>query len=73
MATVPGKYHRGDVVEVDCAPAQGSEPDRVRPCVIIQNDIGKYSPVTIVATIAGAENVPRKYPVDVPVSKKEGA
>jgi len=73
MTTVPGKYHRGDVVEVDFAPARGSEPDKVRPCVIIQNDVGnKYSPVTIVAAITGAENVPRKYPVDVAVHKREG-
>jgi len=70
---VPGKYFRGDVLEVDFSPARGSEPDKIRPCAVIQNDTGnKFSPVTIVAAITGAENVPRRYPVDVPVSRGEG-
>jgi mRNA interferase MazF len=70
---MPGLYSRGDVLEVDFTPARGSEPSKVRPCVVIQNDIGnKYSPVTIVAAITGAANVPKKYPVDVAVSKLEG-
>ena len=70
---MPGRFVRGEVIQVDFAPARGSEPDKVRPCVVIQNDIGnRYSPVTIVAAITGAENVPRRYPVDVPVSKGEG-
>lgn len=70
---MPGKYFRGDVLEVDFNPARGSEPDKIRPCVVIQNDIGnQHSPVTIVAAITGSENVPRRYPVDVPVSKTEG-
>jgi len=61
------------VLQVDFSPARGSEPDKIRPCVVIQNDIGNmYSPVLIVAAITGVEHVPRKYPVDVPVSKGEG-
>jgi len=41
--------------------------------VVIQNDIGnKFSPVTIVAAITDAENVPKRYPVDVPVKQGEG-
>jgi mRNA interferase MazF len=70
---LPGQYFRGDVLEVDFNPAKGSEPAKVRPCVVVQNDVGnKHSPITIVAAITGAENVPRRYPVDVPVSKQEG-
>jgi mRNA interferase MazF len=70
---MPGRYFRGDVVEVDFNPARGREPAKVRPCVVVQNDVGnRYSPVTIVAAITGAENVPRRYPVDVLVSKTEG-
>jgi mRNA interferase MazF len=69
---MPGKCIRGEVVEVNLDPAVGSEPKKVRPCLVIQNDVGnKYSPVTIVAAITGAENVPRRYPVDVPVPKGE--
>lgn len=70
---LPGQYYRGDVLEIDFNPAKGSEPAKIRPCVVIQNDVGnKFSPITIVAAITGAENVPRPYPVDVPVSKLEG-
>lgn len=68
-----GQYLRGDVLRVDFDPAKGSEPAKARPCVVIQNDVGnKYSPVTIVAAITDADNVPKSYPVDVPVSKSEG-
>ena len=41
--------------------------------MVIQNDIGnKFSPVTIVAAITDAENVPKRYPVDVSVKQGEG-
>jgi mRNA interferase MazF len=70
---MPGRCIRGAVIEVNLDPAIGSEPKKTRPCVVIQNDIGnKYSPTSIVAVITGAENVPRHYPVDVPVPKGEG-
>jgi len=61
------------VLEVNLDPAVGSEPIKARPCVVVQNDIGnRYSPVSIVAIITGVENVPKSYPVDVPVAKGEG-
>ena len=70
---MPGRCVRGEVVVVNLDPAVGSEPKKTRPCVVIQNDVGnKYSPVTIVAAITEAGNVPRQYPVDVPVGKGEG-
>ena len=70
---MPGKCVRGSVIEVNLDPGLGSEPRTTRPCVVIQNDIGnKFSPTSIIAVITGAENVPRQYPVDVPVSKGEG-
>jgi mRNA interferase MazF len=66
-------WTRGDVVVVNLDPAVGSEPTKKRPCVVIQNDTGnKFSPVTIVAAITGDENVPKRYPVDVPVKQGEG-
>jgi len=69
---MPGKCTRGEVVEVNLDPAVGSEPKKTRPCLVIQNDTGnRYSPVTIVVVITGAENVPRRYPIDVPVRMKE--
>jgi mRNA interferase MazF len=70
---MPGKCVRGAVVAVNLDPVVGSEANKIRPCVVIQNDIGnKFSPIVIVAAITGAENVPRPYPVDVPVPKGEG-
>ncbi len=69
---MPGKCTRGEVIKINFDPAVGSEPKKTRPCLVVQNDIGnKFSPVTIVAVITGAENVPRRYPVDVPVRKGE--
>jgi len=70
---MPGTCARGAVIEVNLDPAIGSEPNKTRPCVVIQNDIGnRYSPISIVAIITGAENVPKRYPVDVAVPKGEG-
>ena len=70
---MPGKVVRGLVIEVNLDPAIGSEPNKIRPCVVIQNDVGnKYSRTSMIAAITGAENVPRKYPVDVPVARGEG-
>ena len=70
---MPGKCVHGDVVAINLDPAIGSEPNRTRPCVVIQNNTGNmYSPVFIVAIITGAEHVPKRYPVDVPVKKGDG-
>jgi len=64
---------RGDVVWVNLNPTIGSETGKVRPCVIIQNDMGnKYSPVTIVAVITSQKHLSHKYPVDVWAEKGEG-
>lgn len=64
---------RGDVWWVDLDPAVGSEQDNIRPCVIIQNDLGnKHSPTTIIAAITDAENVIKPYPFHVFVSSGEG-
>lgn len=39
----------GDIIQVDFGETTGSIQGDVRPCVVIQNDIGnKYSPTTIV-------------------------
>ena len=70
---MPGRCVRVAVVEVNLDPVVGSEANKVRPCVVIQNDIGnRFSPIIIVAAITGVENVPRQDPVDVRVPKGEG-
>jgi mRNA interferase MazF len=63
---------RGDVVLVNLNPTIGSETGKVRPCIIIQNDVGnQYSPVTIVVVITSQKSISQKYPVDVWLGKEE--
>ncbi len=62
---------RGDVVVVDLEPAKGSEQSKVRPCVVIQNDIGnQYSPVTIIACITSGEKA--TFDTEVAIKSPEG-
>ena len=71
---MPGKVTRGTVVEVNLDPTVGHEIRKTRRCVVVQNDIGnRYSPLTIVAPIWGAENLKgNPYPVMVFVKAGEG-
>jgi mRNA interferase MazF len=70
---MPGKCVRGAVIDINLDPTLGHEQAKTRPCVVVQNDIGnRYSPVTIVAVITGAENVSKLYLTNVHVRKGEG-
>lgn len=43
---------RGEIYYVDLGEVLGSEQGGVRPCMIVQNDIGnRYSPTTVIAPI----------------------
>ena len=57
---------RGDIFWVDLSGATGSEIDnKVRPAVVIQNDIGnRYGPTTIVAPLSGRIRG-KVYPIEV--------
>lgn len=49
---------RGDIYLIDCK-GEGHEQKGIRPCVIIQNNIGNhYSPTTIVAYITAKMKAP---------------
>lgn len=62
---------RGDIFSVDFEPVQGSEQGKVRPALVIQNDIGnQFSPTIIVAPIASGEEA--KFRVNVEVKSPEG-
>lgn len=60
MMSFSNKFHKhnyifkkGDIVYVDLGEGKSSEQGGIRPCIIVQNDIGnKYSPTTIVAPIS---------------------
>ena len=62
---------RGDIFWADLDPVRGSEQGKIRPVLIIQNDVGnENSPVTIIACITS--NLARKdYPTNVFISAKE--
>lgn len=48
---------RGQVYYIDLGVNEGSEVNGVRPCIIVQNDIGnKHSPTTIVIPISHRSN-----------------
>jgi mRNA interferase MazF len=76
---VPGKVTRGTVVVINLDPPPPGQPpvgheiSKVRPCVVIQNDVGnRNSSVVIVATLGDAERFPKQLPVWVRVKKGEG-
>ncbi|MCL4869267.1 MAG: type II toxin-antitoxin system PemK/MazF family toxin [Anaerolineae bacterium] len=62
---------RGDIFSIDFDPVRGSEQGKVRPALVIQNDIGNmYSPTIIVAPISTGEN--SKFRVNVEIKTPEG-
>lgn len=63
---------RGDIVRVDLEPVKGSEQGKIRPCLVIQNDIGNsFSTTTIIAPLTSrVEN--DDYPFVVFVRSGEG-
>jgi mRNA interferase MazF len=70
---MPGKVTRGTVVDVSLDPTLGHELQKTRRCVVIQNDIGnRFSPLTIVVPIWGAEHFKKPYPVLVFVKAGDG-
>ena len=61
---------RGDIFSIDFEPVIGSEQGKVRPALVIQNDVGnQYSPTIIVAPITtGSQS---HFPVNVLVQAPE--
>jgi mRNA interferase MazF len=63
---------RGEVYLVTFDPTVGSEIQRTRPALIIQNDItNRHSPITIVAAINSQFTEPL-YPTEVLITPPEG-
>ncbi len=61
---------RGDIVLVNLDPVKGSEQGKIRPALIIQNDIGnKYSPITIIAPIT-SKIFTKEFPTNVQIESK---
>ncbi|MFH1452039.1 MAG: type II toxin-antitoxin system PemK/MazF family toxin [archaeon] len=65
------KVFRGDIFLVNFEPVKGSEQGRIRPAVVIQNDISnRFSPLTIVAPIT-SKIYEKEYPTNVFLSKQD--
>lgn len=64
---------RGEIYLVNFDPTVGSEINKTRPALVIQNDTSNaYSPVTIVAAITSSNLPSKQYPTEVFVSAPEG-
>tara|TARA_Y100000034_G_C6641261_1_gene280305 strand:- start:208 stop:546 length:339 start_codon:yes stop_codon:yes gene_type:complete len=62
---------RNEIFLINFDPVVGSEQGRIRPAVVIQNDIfNKYSPTTIVAPIT-SKIYDKEYPTNVQISKND--
>jgi mRNA interferase MazF len=62
---------RGDIYLVSFDPTVGSEIQKTRPALVIQNDVGnQYSPITIVAALTSKFDVP-PYPTEVVMESKD--
>jgi mRNA interferase MazF len=65
------QHQRGDIFTVDLEPVRGHEQGKVRPALVIQNDIGnQYSPTTIVVAVTSGERA--RYDVNVEIKAPEG-
>jgi mRNA interferase MazF len=63
---------RGEVYLVSFDPTVGSEIQRTRPALVLQNDIAnRHSPITIVAAITSQFEEPL-YPTEVLITPPEG-
>jgi len=62
---------RGDVVLVNLEPVMGSEQGKIRPCLVVQNDISnRFSSTTIVVPLTSVVT-DREYPTNVLVEPPE--
>lgn len=63
---------RGEIYLVNFDPTIGSEIQKTRPALILQNNIAnEYSPITIVAAITSSSDE-KLYPMEVLIKSPEG-
>ena len=63
---------RGEIYLVNFDPTIGSEIQKTRPALIIQNDVSnEHSPITIVAAITSKYD-DKLYPTEVLIAKNDG-
>lgn len=65
------RIFRSNIFLINFEPSFGSEQGRIRPALIIQNDIlNRFSPLTIVAPIT-SKIYDKEYPTNVFISKQD--
>lgn len=65
------KILRGDIVLVNLDPVVGSEQGKIRPALVVQNNIGnEYSPTTIVVPIT-SKIFTKEFPTNVRILPQE--
>ncbi len=66
-----GKIRRGDIFLANLEPVIGSEQGKIRPVLIIQNNISnKHSPTIIIAAIT-SKIFSKEFPTNVFISKND--
>ena len=64
---------RGQIVEVDLDPVVGHEQGRLRPCLVVQNDVSnRFASTTIVVPLTDARNIAHRSPVYVLAPRGDG-
>ena len=68
-----GPIVRGQVVEVDLDPVVGHEQGRLRPCVVVQNDVSnRFASTTIVVPLTDSRSIPDPSPIYVHAARSDG-
>jgi len=64
-------FKRGEIILVNLEPVTGSEQGKIRPVLIIQNDVSnEFSPTIIIASIT-SKIYEKEYPTNVFISKSD--
>ena len=64
---------RGQIVEVDLDPVVGHEQGRLRPCVVVQNDVSnRFASTSIVVPLTDARHIEHRSPIYVLAARGDG-
>ncbi|MBI2893361.1 MAG: type II toxin-antitoxin system PemK/MazF family toxin [Deltaproteobacteria bacterium] len=66
--TEPVEVHRGDILWIECDPSVGSEPRKVRTCVVVSNNLANRhaAGVTVIPTLSySATRAERPFLIDL--------
>ena len=71
--SVTARTVRGQIIEVDLDPVVGHEQGRMRPCVVVQNDVSnRFGSTTIVVPLTDARNIAHRSALYVLAAKGDG-